>query len=58
MTTEIDMNDGTHSRFDHDHYKNCQPCYGDHLDFMQDQAGDEQLDAMSEAVEYQYNDEQ
>jgi protein-arginine kinase activator protein McsA len=25
-----------HSRFNEEHYRNCQPCYEDHLDFMQD----------------------
>lgn len=40
-----------HSRFNEDHYRNCQPCYEDHLDFMQDQESDARLDAMAEASE-------
>lgn len=43
----IDLNDGTHSRFDFEHYKNCQPCYEDHLDFMEQ----ERIDAVIEAAE-------
>ena len=41
---ETDLNDGTHSRFDFEHYKNCQPCYDDHLDFEEEQRMDELLD--------------
>jgi len=40
------MNDGTHSRFDESHYRNCQPCLEDHLDFMQEQADEARMDAM------------
>ena len=32
----LDMNDGTHSRHDEAHYRTCQPCLEDHLDFMQE----------------------
>ncbi len=51
MTNEIDLNDGTHSRFDADHYSQCQPCYEDHLDFVSEQEDDARLDALSEASE-------
>lgn len=34
-----------HSRHDYEHYKNCQSCYEDHLDFMEEQRIDEALDA-------------
>lgn len=47
----IDLNDGTHSRFDEEHYMNCQSCYEDHLDFMQECEVDARLDAMSEFEE-------
>lgn len=40
-----------HSRFDPDHYSQCQPCYEDHLDFIQDEEDSARLDAMSEASE-------
>ena len=56
MTTEIDLNDGTHSRFDPEHYNHCQPCYEDHLDFMQECEMDARLDAMSEREEYEEED--
>lgn len=51
MTQDIDLNDGTHSRFDREHYKNCQPCYEDHLDFMQELKMDEQHDIRFERSE-------
>ena len=44
MNDDIDLNDGTHSRFDFEHYKSCQPCYEDHLDFMDELRQDEQHD--------------
>lgn len=44
-----------HSRFDEEHYKNCQSCYDDHLDFMYDCEMDARMDA--EAEREQYNDE-
>lgn len=53
MNDTIDMNDGTHSRFDADHYSRCQPCYEDHLDFMQEA----REDAMADAAEYQNESE-
>lgn len=56
MTQDIDLNDGTHSRFDFEHYKNCQPCYEDHLDFMEQSRIDEQLDEMSERSELDYDE--
>ena len=42
-----------HSRFDEAHYRTCQSCYEDHLDFMQEQAQEARMDEM----EYQNNDE-
>lgn len=45
----MNFNDGTHSRFDQDHYSKCQSCYEDHLDFVQDQV----MDAAAERAEYQ-----
>lgn len=53
MNNTIDLNDGTHSRFDASHYDHCQPCYEDHLDFMQEQAMDAAADAAAEASEYE-----
>ena len=44
--SSLDMNDGTPSRFDESHYRNCQPCLEDHLDFMQEQADEARMDAM------------
>jgi hypothetical protein len=38
-----------HSRFDFEHYRNCQDCYEDHLDFMDEQ----EQDALMDAAEYQ-----
>jgi hypothetical protein len=48
----IDLNDGTHSRFDRDHYEHCDPCYQDHLDFMDEQALDARMDAVEAAAEF------
>lgn len=45
--------DENHSRFDEDHYRHCQPCYEDHLDFMQDQEMDARMDEASERAEYE-----
>lgn len=53
----IDLNDGTHSRFDESHYRNCQPCYEDHLDFMQECEMDARLDAMAETEQYNEDEE-
>lgn len=44
-----DQSMNEHSRFDEEHYRNCQDCYEDHLDFMQEQADEARLDAMIEA---------
>jgi hypothetical protein len=41
-----------HSRFDEEHYRNCQDCYEDHLDFVQECEDDARLDAMAEREEY------
>lgn len=48
----IDLNDGTHSRFDEEHYRNCQPCYEDHLDFMQEMEMEARMDEAMEREEY------
>lgn len=42
-----------HSRFDEEHYRNCQDCYEDHLDFMQECEMDARLDAMIESEGYE-----
>lgn len=46
-----DQSMSEHSRFDAEHYRTCQDCYEDHLDFMQEQADDARLDAMAAASE-------
>lgn len=56
QTSSIDLNDGTHSRFDEAHYRNCQPCYDDHLDFMQEQEMDARMDAAEAAAEFENED--
>lgn len=58
MDSTIDLNDGTHSRFDPDHYDHCQPCYEDHLDFMQEQEMDARMDAAEAAAEFGDRDEE
>lgn len=40
-----------HSRFNEEHYRNCQSCYDDHLDFMDEQEAEARLDALIEATE-------
>lgn len=52
MTVVAAPSEEYHSRFNQEHYNNCQPCYEDHLDFMQEQEMDARLDAMSEREEY------
>ena len=52
MDNAIDLNDGTHSRFDPDHYSRCQPCYEDHLDFAAECEMDARLDAAEAAAEF------
>lgn len=39
-----------HSRHDADHYQNCDSCWDDHQDFMQEMEMDAQMDAV-EAME-------
>lgn len=34
-----------HSRFDEEHYRYCQDCYEDHLDFMQEMEMEARMDA-------------
>lgn len=45
-----------HSRFNEEHYKNCQPCYEDHLDFMQECEMDARMDAEAEREGYEEED--
>lgn len=52
MAIEDTRRDVVHSRFDEEHYKNCQDCYEDHLDFVQECEDDARLDAMAEREEY------
>lgn len=52
MNNLIDLNDGTHSRFDASHYEHCDPCYDDHLDFMQECEMDARMDAAAEREEF------
>lgn len=47
----MNLNDGTHSRHDPEHYKNCQPCFEDHLDFEDETRQDEAADAALEQSE-------
>lgn len=54
QTASLDMNDGTHSRHDEEHYRNCQPCLEDHLDFMQELADEARMDA----IEYEPTEEE
>lgn len=56
MDNAIDLNDGTHSRFDPDHYSRCQPCYEDHLDFAAECEMDARMDAAEAAAEFAYED--
>ena len=42
-----------HSRHDADHYQNCNPCWDDHQDHMQEM----EMDARADAAEYQNEDE-
>jgi hypothetical protein len=45
-----------HSRFNEEHYRNCQPCYEDHLDFVQECEMDARMDEASERAEYEDED--
>lgn len=40
-----------HSRFNEEHYRHCQDCYEDHLDFMQEMEMEARMD------EAEYNNE-
>lgn len=40
-----------HSRFDEEHYRHCQDCYEDHLDFMQEMEMEARMDTQ------EYNNE-
>ena len=52
----MDNEEEYHSRFDPDHYSQCQPCKEDHLDFIQDEMDSERLDAMALASESEYDE--
>lgn len=41
-----------HSRFDEEHYRNCQSCSDEHADFMQEQEMDARMDAADAAAEF------
>lgn len=43
--------EGYHSRLDEEHYMNCQDCYEDHLDFMQEMEMDARMDTESQTNE-------
>jgi hypothetical protein len=49
----IDLNDGTHSRHNADHYSTCQPCYEDHLDHMEEMRMDAEIDAADMESDYE-----
>lgn len=53
--SSLDMNDGTHSRFDESHYRNCQPCYEDAMDFAQECEMDARIDAMEYESDEDYD---
>ena len=53
----MNLNDGTHSRFDASHYMHCDPCYDDHLDFIQEQEMDARADAMADREEFGDNED-
>lgn len=52
MIVAVPSEDEQHSRFDEEHYRNCQDCYEDHLELMQEMG----MDARADAAEYN-NDE-
>lgn len=43
---------GYHSRFDEEHYRNCQSCADDHADFMQEQEMDARMDEAEARAEF------
>ena len=57
MTVVASPAEENHSRFDEEHYRHCQPCYEDHLDFMQDCEMDARMDEASEREEYGEDEE-
>ena len=40
----MNIDETEHSRFDEEHYRNCQDCYEDHLDFMQEMEMEARMD--------------
>jgi len=45
-----------HSRFNEEHYRNCQDCYEAHLDFMQECEMDARADEAEERAQYEDED--
>lgn len=56
MTVAAPAEDERHSRFDEEHYRNCQPCYEDHLDFMQEMEMEARMDEAEERGRYEEED--
>lgn len=56
MTVAAPAEDERHSRFDEDHYRNCQSCYDDHLDFMSECEMDARADEAEERARYEEED--
>lgn len=54
----IDLNDGTHSRFDEEHCDICEECRADRYDAMLEMAMDAHLDAMSDEWESRQEEEE
>jgi len=42
-----------HSRFNEEHYRNCQDCYENHLDFMQEMEMESRADTQENNEELQ-----
>ena len=53
MIVAAPAEDERHSRFDEDHYRNCEDCYDAHLDFMQECEMDARADEAAERAEYE-----
>jgi hypothetical protein len=45
-----------HSRFNEEHYRNCQDCYDAHCDFMQECEMDARADEAAERAQYEEED--
>ena len=44
MTVVTAPSEEYHSRFNEEHYRHCQDCYEDHLDFMQEMEMEARMD--------------